>query len=95
MIYNLTMENTKLLETRNFYGLSQEEAAHILQVPTRTLRRYERDDNYGNPIKRNAFIANLIERCQISEEKGILSVDQIKNELIKLFDSEYSKEIEF
>lgn len=47
--------NDTLLEIRKSYSLSQEEAANILQVPVRTLRRYEKDENYGSSIKTPRF----------------------------------------
>ncbi len=82
-----------LLETRKFYKLSQIEAAHIIGIPVKTLRRYEKDNKYGSEIKRDAFITKLVDNCQITEEKGILTIEQIKESLSDLFDSEYPGEI--
>ena len=83
-----------LREIRTNYNLSQAEAASILGVPVRTYRRYESDEGYGSPVKRKAFSEALIDHCQITEEKGILSVEDIKNKLTKLFDTDYQGQIE-
>ena len=84
-----------LREIRTSYNLSQSDAAHILGVPVRTYRRYESDEQYGSPIKRRAFSEILIDNCQITEDKGLLSIEGIKEKLTKLFDSEYKDQIEF
>ena len=87
--------NMKLKELRNEYNLSQLEAANILGIPERTYRRYETDDNYGSLIKRKMFINMLNERCEITEEKGLLSVQLIKEKVSALFDNEYDGQIDF
>ena len=84
-----------LLETRKQYGLSQLEAASIVGVPVRTLRRYESDDHYGSNFKRASFIEIINKYCEINEEKGLLSIDEIKNKLSDLFEKEYSGQIDF
>lgn len=84
-----------LREIRTSYNLSQSDAAHILGVPVRTYRRYESDEQYGSSIKRRAFSEILINNCQITEDKGLLSVEGIKDKLTKLFDEEYKDQIEF
>ena len=95
MILYFWVKNMKLKELRNEYNLSQLEAANILGVPERTYRRYETDDNYGSLIKRNMFINMLNEHCEITEEKGLLSVQLIKEKVSALFDNEYDGQIEF
>lgn len=67
----------KLFDLRKEYGLSQQKAADICGVPLRTYIRYESDDNYGNALKRTAMINLINDVCEITEEKGILSVEQI------------------
>ena len=89
------VKNMKLKELRNEYNLSQLEAAKILGIPERTYRRYETDDNYGSLIKRKMFINMLNERCEITEEKGLLSVQLIKEKVSALFDNEYAGQIDF
>ena len=84
-----------LKEARLYYGLSQLSAANIIGIPTRTLRRYETDSNYGSPYKRQQFLEILIDRCGVTEEKGILTMEQIQNALTALFQSEYMGKIDF
>lgn len=84
-----------LLETRNKYKLSQINAATLLNMPVRTYIRYEKDDNYGDALKRKMMIETLNEKCEITEDKGILPIEQIKKSLISLFESEYKGQIEF
>ena len=84
-----------LLEVRTQYGLSQLKAASILGVPVRTYIRYEQDDSYGSDLKRGMMIKTLEDQCEITESKGLLSINQIKKALEALFDTEYSNQIEF
>ena len=84
-----------LLDTRKQYNLSQMEAASILGVPLRTYIRYEKDDNYGDAFKRKTMIDIINDKCEITEEKGLLSIEQIKALLTELFESEYKGQIEF
>ena len=95
MIVYFGCENMQLKELRNEYKLSQKETAHILGVPERTYRRYETDDHYGSNIKRKMFVTMLNEHCEITEEKGLLTIDQIKTKVGQLFDSEYRGQIDF
>ena len=84
-----------LLEVRTQYGLSQLKAAAILNVPVRTYIRYEQDDSYGSDLKRGMMIKTLEDQCEITESKGLLSIDQIKKSLNDLFEKEYPNQIEF
>jgi len=84
-----------LKETRLHYQLSQGDAANIIGVPIRSLRRYETDENYGSLHKRQMFIELLNKHCEITEEKGLLTVESIKQIMTILFDDEYKGEIEF
>ena len=84
-----------LLDIRTKYELSQVEAANILKMPIRTYIRYEKDDNYGNELKRNMMINILEEKYEITETKGLLSVEKIKGILTALFENEYKGQIEF
>lgn len=77
------------------YNLSQIEAANIIGIPVRSLRRYELDENYGSTLKRQMFIELLNKHCEISEEKGLLTIELIKQLLTDLFDTDYKGEIEF
>ena len=67
----------KLFDLRKEYGLSQIKAAEICATPLRTYIRYEQNDSYGSALKRTAMIAAISSACEITEEKGILSLDRI------------------
>ncbi|MBR4236832.1 nucleotidyltransferase domain-containing protein [bacterium] len=84
-----------ILDIRNQYNLSQKEAASIINMPLRTFIRYEKDNSYGNEMKRQSIIRTLIEKNEITETKGLLTIDQIKESLTKLFDEKYKDQIEF
>ena len=84
-----------LKELRAEYKLSQLEVASILGIPERTYHRYESDDNYGSEIKRKVFINTLNNRFEIIEDKGLLTVELIKDKVTKLFDLEYKGQIDF
>ena len=84
-----------LKELRTECKLSQLAAAGILGIPERTYRRYETDDNYGSAIKRKMFIEMLNEHCEITEEKGLLSIEIIKEKVNSLFESDYKDQIDF
>ena len=66
-----------LFEIRKEYGLSQQAAANIAHMPLRSYVRYERDNEYGSVLKRKAIVESIIGECEITEEKGILSLNQI------------------
>lgn len=84
-----------LLETRNLYKLTQLDAAKIVGVPVRTYRRYELDENYGDDFKRKTFVSLLNDKCEITEEKGILTIEEIKIKLTTLFETEYKDKVSF
>ena len=84
-----------LLQIRNKYHISQALAASSVDVPLRTYIRYENNNDYGNSLKRESMIQKLMNKYEITEDKGILSIETIKNELTSLFDSEYKGKIDF
>ena len=84
-----------LLETRKEYKLSQADAAAISSVPLRTYIRYEKDENYGNALKRDSMIQKMLYKCEITEEKGLLTIEKIKEKVNKLFESEYKDKVLF
>lgn len=84
-----------LLEIRQKYGLSQLQAAASLSIPVRTYIRYEKDDSYGSSLKRRTMILDLIDKYEITEDKGIITIDYIKQKLNTLFEGEYNGKIEF
>lgn len=84
-----------LKETRELYGLTQIKAAEIVGIPVRTFRRYEIDEDYGDVLKRKKIIDILIDKCEITEDKGLLTIEKIKEELTRLFDNQYKGIVEF
>lgn len=84
-----------LYETRKRYGLGQAEAARIAEIPLRTYRRYESDDDYGDSLKRSALISRLNAECEITEEKGLLTIERIREDLCELFQKEYKGKVHF
>lgn len=84
-----------LKEKRESYNLSQAEAAKIIGVPVRTLRRYESNDGYGNAHKRQNFADILTAKCEVTEEQGVLNIEQIKEMLKALFEKRYKDSIDF
>ena len=97
--YNMTKRlkggDMELEDIRKKYKLSQDQAAQIARVPLRTYIRYEKDDSYGNILKRERIIELINEECEITETKGILTLTQIIEIVKKVFDEEYSGKIEF
>ena len=85
----------ELKELRNEYKISQIEAANVLGVPERTYRRYETDEGYGSRIKRQMFIETLKNHYEITEVKGLLTIDYIKDKVAVLFANEYADQIDF
>ena len=84
-----------LLETRKQYNVSQMEVANSLGIPVRTYIRYEQDDNYGSELKRQTMISLINDKYEITENKRLLSVDQIKKQLNDLFNNQYKDAVEF
>lgn len=85
----------KLKETRERYGLTQVEAASAANMPLRTYRRYESDDSYGDFHKRQSILSLLNDRYEITEEKGLLTIEQIKSTVNELFDDSYPNQVSF
>ncbi len=78
-----------LFDLRKEYGLSQLKAAEICAIPLRTYVRYENNDNYGDSLKRKAMITAIKDACEITEEKGILSINQIMKGVRKVISEMY------
>lgn len=84
----------KLKEYRQSLNITIEEAASSSLVPVRTYIRYENDDKYGNALKRKAIYDTLQSKYEITETKGLLSIEKIKNACEFVF-SKYENKIEF
>ena len=83
-----------LKEYRQQLGITIKEASNVCNVPLRTYIRYENDDNYGNVLKRNQMLLILKDKYEITEEKGILTIDNIKSTVVSVL-SKYSDEVSF
>lgn len=88
------MRKTILKKYRESIGISSIEASTVCGVPLRTYQRYEQDDQYGNELKRKAIFDILKDKYEITEEKGILKIDDIKTKVSKVLDG-YKNEVEF
>lgn len=84
----------KVQEIRERYNLSQQQAANIACVPLRTYVRYDTNESYGSAIKRAYIIEKIESSCKITEEFGVLSIEQIKTIVKGVFDKDYAGLIE-
>ena len=83
-----------LKEYRKEIGITSKEASIVCGVPLRTYIRYENDDSYGSNLKRDKILSLLKEKYEVTEEKGLLSIKEIKNKVTDIF-SKYKDEISF
>lgn len=84
----------RLKQYRTALNITATEAAQATSVPFRTYLRYENDDNYGNKLKREAILNILKEKYEVTEERGILTLDFIKAKCKEIFDK-YDDQIEY
>ena len=84
-----------LKEVRTDYKLSQQKAANIVGVPLRTYIRYENDQTYGDKFKREFITKTLVDSCEITEEKGLLSINDIKEAVSLIINKEYKDTVDF
>lgn len=96
MAYYLSMENkTSLKEARTKFNLSQMQAASVLNIPIRTFIRYEVNEEYGDKLKREVMIRNLNDKFEITNDKGIISLKEIKEVIPKVIEEKYKGQINF
>ena len=88
------MSNISLKEYRDSIGISSIEASKVCNMPLRTYQRYEQSDSYGNDLKRKAIFDILKDKYEITEEKGLLTIDLIQQKVKKVLNN-YTKEVEF
>ena len=92
--YNNSGDNVMtLIETRKEFGLSQQAAANIARMPLRSYVRYEGDNEYGSVLKREAIIKAIIAECEITEDKGVLSLNQIIKGVNNVITSKYRSSV--
>ena len=84
-----------LLETRQNYNLSQMQVADVIGIPLRTYVRYEKDNSYGNELKRKMMVQSINEKYEITETKGVLSIEEIKTKVHNLIVTKYKDKISF
>ena len=78
-------------QLRESKGLTQIQCAEYLQIPIRTYKRYESDENKINRIKYQYIIDRLNAYGLIDEAHGKLTIDRIKEICSQIFPS-YSVE---
>lgn len=66
-------------ETRRKAKLTQKQAASFLNIPLRTYARYESAADYCSEIKKEYILKKLSQLTEVSEDKGILSIDDIQS----------------
>lgn len=94
--YNNSGDNVMtLIEVRKEFGLSQQAAANIAHMPLRSYVRYEGDNEYGNALKRKAIIEAIVNECEITEDKGVLSLNQIIKGVNNVIANRYQKSVSF
>lgn len=74
-----------LKDLRTKSKLTQKKAAQITGLPLRTYIRYENSKDKRNNVKYLYAKEKLEDYCTITETKGILSIDMIKENLEPIF----------
>ncbi len=82
-----------LKELRISFGITQVEASLSIGVPLRTYQRYESDQDESN-LKYQRIVELLKEKYEITETKGIYTLDKIKSILLTVIEN-YKDEISF
>lgn len=75
----------KLKEYRNACNFTQKEAAVFLGVSDKTYFRYENEDKYEGSLKYMKMCELLADKGKIDETHGILTLAQIKESLVSVF----------
>ncbi len=73
------MADLSLKELRIKGKLTQAEAADILKVSLRSYKSYENDADKRDTLKYSYMVKKLSEDIEVNENKGLLSLDDIKN----------------
>ncbi|MDD4184363.1 MAG: nucleotidyltransferase domain-containing protein [Candidatus Izemoplasmatales bacterium] len=77
---------------RKKLGLTQVEAAKTVNISLRSYKSYENDISKVNTIKYDYILSRLTEYGRIDEEKGILSLKDIRdtvNDILQNYEVEY------
>lgn len=81
----------ELVDVRKKNGLTQKEAALLIGVPLRTYVRYEQDESYKESYKYKKMLEDLVSKCLIDEEHGVLSLDNIVELLLPILNKHQIK----
>lgn len=84
-----------LKEVRTQFQISQQQAANIIGIPHRTYFRYESDESYGDALKREMMINKIIDHCEVTEDKGLLTIESISKLVSEVLESKYKDTVEF
>ena len=76
-----------LKEIRKYNNLTQKQAAMLIGIPYRTYLRYEENAPYVNTYKYKKIKEDLINKCLIDEEHGLLPIDLIKSKLLPILEN--------
>ena len=82
-----------LKELRLSFGITQVEASALVGLPLRTYKRYESNPNESN-LKYQKIIDILLEKKEITENKGIYSLDKLTSIILDVM-SIYKDDISF
>lgn len=82
-----------LKQLRTSYEITQSQAANSVGVPLRTYARYEAENDFEN-LKYQKIVDLLRERFEITEDKGVYSLDKLKAKIVSIL-SEYGSDISF
>lgn len=81
-----------LKQVRQFSGYTQKQAAELINVPLRTYKRYENDEEKVGTMKYDFILSALKEKTLIDETHGVLTIEQIKStvsEVLEEYDADY------
>lgn len=88
------MDALNLKEYRKSLDVTIKEASEKIGISERTFSRYENDDNYGDVLKRKGIFESLKENFEITEIKGLLSIDKIKKIVSDVLE-DYKESVDF
>lgn len=75
----------ELKELRLKNKFTQAQAADFLKVSLRSYKDYENSDSKVGSIKYNYMVSKLSENCLLDEDHGILTIEEIKEAINKVF----------
>lgn len=86
MWYNTSGDIMNLKDLRQSLGITVKEASETCGVALRTYFRYEQDENYGNFLKREGIKNLLKEEYEVTEDKGLLTMDYIRKTVFDILE---------